>query len=49
MCRKDIIFKYNYFLLLHDSCNEEGWIAIPYSYIIKPGVSKILICLEVQA
>ncbi len=35
--------------MLDDNCNEEGWIAIPYSYIIKPKVGEILICLEVQA
>jgi hypothetical protein len=33
--------------MLHDSCNEEGWIAIPYNYIIKLGVNEILICLKV--
>jgi hypothetical protein len=35
--------------MLDDNCNEEGWIAIPYGYIFKPGVAEILICLKVKA
>jgi hypothetical protein len=35
--------------MLDDNCNEEGWIAISYGYIIKPRVGEVLICLEVQA